>query len=109
MAYSVLKTWAKEIREAKKQFVILYVPKGSKYLLQDHQLRDTFKGWLVNSCEKLNIPLLDPSKDLLLEHQRGIEVYRDHFTPAGHQVVSVLLEKWLTARLSTDVVSLLDH
>ncbi len=100
IAYRVLQAWANEIREAKKQFVVLYVPKGPKYLSQDSQMQNTFKGWLVNACQELNIPLLDPSKNLLAKHQDGIQVYRDHFTKAGHQVVSEFLENWLIVKLT---------
>ena len=100
VAFSVLKLWSQEVREAGKQFAVLYVPKGSRFS-EDSAKRYSFKGWLVNSCERLRIPLLDPSKAILTARTEGIKVYGDHWSPAGHRVVSGFLSEWLSFYLTT--------
>ena len=99
VAFSILKVWSTEIQRAGKKFAILYIPRGPDYLSEMSQRKDTFKGWLVNSCERLNIPLIDPSKGLLKKQREGVEVYRDHFMPEGHAVVGDVISQWLHAEL----------
>jgi len=93
VAFSVLKLWSQEVKAGGKQFAVFYVPKGFE-TSEDSPKRDSFKEWLVNFCERLGIPLLDPSRALLTARTQGIAVYRDHWTSAGHAVVSgFLIEK----------------
>jgi len=99
VAFNVLKFWNKEVRRAGKHFAVLYVPRGKDYLSKESQANDTFKGWVENSCRILSIPFIDPSEALLENQKKGIEIYRDHFTSAGHEVLAQVINEWLEGNL----------
>lgn len=105
VAFSVLKLWSQEVTQAGKQFAVLYVPKGD-YLSDDSPKHKIFKGWLIKSCDRLGIPLLDPSKAILAARKKGIAVYGDHWTPAGHAVLTEFMSQWLGAVLPTHFESM---
>ncbi len=95
LAFSIIKKWSSEIKKTGKHFAVLYVPRGPDYLTEKAQAKNTFKGWLVSSCKRLNIPLIDPSKALLKKQEEGGEVYRDHFFLPGHEVLNDVISEWL--------------
>ena len=49
---------------------------------------------------QLSIPLLDPSSALAARLAAGDPVYRDHWTPAGHEVIAAELSAYLERMLA---------
>lgn len=95
----ILRRFRDRARADDRHFFILYVPRGEAQLRGELGPADTWRPWLEATARELGIPLVDPSDALRRRMQTGGPVYDDHWTPAGHEVVSEVLsdylERWL--------------
>jgi hypothetical protein len=87
----VLATWARQARDAGVLLAVLYVPRSEAQLLGGIAPDQTWKPWLERTCAALGLPLVDPSPVLRAAVEAGTPVYDDHWTPAGHRLISDLL------------------
>lgn len=99
LAQRILEHWRQQAEAEQDYFFVLYVPRGEAQLTGDLDIEATWFPWLQRTCAELGIPLVDPSECLARRLWDGDHVYRDHWTPAGHQEVAQLLLEHLSARL----------
>ena len=95
----ILADWHQESRRAGRRLAVLYVPRGEAQLRGELAPEDTWKPTLVEACEALSIPMIDPSAALRARMAAGDPVYGDHWTPAGHEEVARVLSDWLHREL----------
>ncbi len=95
----ILHHWRDRAHAAGSPLLVLYVPRGEDQLRDERAAADSWRPWLVATTRGLGIPLIDPSAALERRLQAGDAVYDDHFSPAGHEVMSEVLaaglEEWL--------------
>jgi hypothetical protein len=95
----ILADWATQAKRDGRDLFVLYVPRGELQLLDAEAAADTWHAWLIETCKRLEIPLIDPSDALRRRLGSGDAVYDDHFSPAGHEVVADVLsdrlEDWI--------------
>ncbi len=96
----ILDAWRRQTLRDGRDLIVLYVPRGEEQLRGELPLADTWRPWLGSVTEELGIPLLDPSEALEARLALGDSVYEDHWTPAGHEVIAGLLDRFLASRLS---------
>jgi hypothetical protein len=96
----LLAAWSDEVRRDGRFLAVLYVPRSEAMLRGDYPLSDTWRPWLGQVTSDLGIPLLDPSEDMAAAMARGVRVYEDHWTEAGHRVVARFLTRELPALLA---------
>ena len=95
----VISEWHDNLSQQDRKFAVLYIPKARE-LGKSTENQNTWKPWLVDLCEREQIPFIDPSKELLSARETGKEVYYDHFTVEGHKAVSKAMLHWLNDYLS---------
>jgi hypothetical protein len=95
----ILAAWQSQARIDGCELIVLYVPRSEAQLRGELALSDTWLPWLRSVTQELGIPLLDPSDALEQRLEGGDSVYEDHWTPAGHEVIAVALESFLTSWL----------
>jgi hypothetical protein len=95
----ILADWNGRARARGDDFTVFYVPRGEAQLAGAVGLEDTWLPWLRETCARLAIPLIDPTSELRERMNQGDPVYDDHWTPAGHEVVSEVLARHLTELL----------
>jgi hypothetical protein len=95
----ILADWAEAARRDRREFLVLYVPRGEMELTGELPISDTWLPWLRAATTELGILLVDPSQPLADRLAAGDHVYDDHWTPAGHQVVATVLEQALAGVL----------
>lgn len=83
-----------------RDFVVLYVPRDEGEIDGGLAADDTWLPWLSATCDSLGIPLIDPG-DALRTGAAGAPMYDDHWSPAGHRVIAVLLTRWLEEYIRT--------
>jgi hypothetical protein len=93
----ILGEWTRQARERGQDFLVLYVPRGQSQLRGEPPVAETWKPWLLATCADLDIPVIDPSEALRRRMLGGDDVYDDHWSPAGHEVVSEVLSDALRA------------
>jgi hypothetical protein len=95
----ILRHWRDRSRAAGRPLFVLYVPRGEDQLREPNGAADSWLPWLEATTQELGIPLIDPSPALKRRLEAGDAVYDDHFSPAGHEVVSEVLaarlDEWL--------------
>lgn len=92
----LIEDWRDEVMATGREFLVLYVPRSEAMLRGDYGLDQTWRPWLGETCRNLGISLIDPSDALRARLGAGEHVYGDHFTAAGHEVVSRVLAEALT-------------
>jgi hypothetical protein len=83
----VLTRWAEEVRQSGRTFIVLYIPR-EREMYKPFAEQDTWAEWLAAVCAEENIPLVDPSPQLVKRRDRGEEVFFDHLAASGHAAVS---------------------
>ena len=96
----VLADWKKEAAAQRVRLLVLYVPRGESQLRGAIPRDDTWLPALESATRQLGIPLLDPSAALAARMAAGDPVYRDHWTPAGHEVIAAELSAYLERMLA---------
>ena len=96
----VLADWKERTAAQHARFLVLYVPRGESQLAGTIRRDQTWLPALASACQRLGIPLLDPSPALAARLAAGEHVYRDHWTPAGHEVVARELSAYLKRLLA---------
>jgi hypothetical protein len=95
----ILSHWSDLASSAGRHFAILYVPRGEAQLVGKLAVEETWFPWLERTCANLGIPLIDPTETLRARLHEGDQVYDDHWSPAGHevigQVMATYLERWI--------------
>jgi len=91
----MLEEWKESTAAHGTRFLVLYVPRGETQLRGTVRREDTWLPWLESACSKLGIPLIDPSAPLARRLASGEHVYLDHWTPAGHEVIAEVLDRYL--------------
>ena len=75
-----------------RRFMVLHVPQGNKELEGDFDEDDKWLPWLRETCKELDIRLIDTVQVLAEHHSRDNPMFDDHWSPAGHEVISELLK-----------------
>jgi hypothetical protein len=83
----VMDAWHADAAAGGREFVVMYVPK-ERHMDKPIEEQDSWALWLHEYCTDRDIPLVDPSSELVARRDRGEEVFYDHFTPAGHRAVA---------------------
>jgi hypothetical protein len=97
----ILRDWKRAADERGVALLVLYVPRGDDQLRGVLPASDTWLPWLSDTCQRLELPLIDPSPALRRALDGGEAVYADHWTPAGHRVVAEVLADALRSRIRT--------
>jgi hypothetical protein len=99
LAFNILQQWVTEVRDDGRDFAVFYVPRGEGTILNDDKGKDSWKGWLTESCSRLNIEIIYPSEIFVQKLRDGIHMYDDHWTAHGHGAVALVIEEWLSKHL----------
>jgi hypothetical protein len=94
---AVLADWKRRAEARGVPLVVLYVPRGPDQIEGRLDVSQTWAPWLRDVCARLEIPLLDPTAALAARNASGEAVYRDHWTPAGHEVIAKVLADHFSA------------
>ena len=97
---SILAGFAKTVRADGRQFAVLYVPRGEAEVEGRLSGDASWYPWLSAACAELGVPLIDPRAALRRRLAGGDAVYDDHWTEAGHEVVSEVVAGFLAEQLS---------
>lgn len=89
----VIAQWFTETRQSNRKFAILYVPRQTEWYKKTEN-QDSWKPWLEQFCQKLNIDFIDPSESFRKFSQAGAQIYEDHFTAMGHQAFADCFVEW---------------
>lgn len=92
---AILEEWRNAMVREDRYFLILYVPRGESQLRGDLTVDETWFPWLREVAGKLDIPLIDPTDELSVQSRKGVAMYDDHWSPAGHSVVARVVERYL--------------
>lgn len=95
LGYRILRHWRDLARQRGEYFFVFYVPWNEAMLRGELLLRDTWRPWLGETCDRLDIPLVDPTEALRLRLEDGASIYDDHWTAAGHETVALVLREHL--------------
>lgn len=95
LAEHVLAEWKREAEARGVPLAVLYVPRAEDQLTGLLPADDTWLPWLRETTARLGLPLVDPSGALLARVRTGERVYRDHWTPHGHDAVAQALAEHL--------------
>lgn len=104
----ILERFQDEVEQSGRQFLVLYVPRGTEAVDGRVPASDTWLPWLRETCRGLGIDLLDPTPDLRARLQAGDAVYDDHWTPAGHEVIARVTARKLQERLPQQLQQRID-
>jgi hypothetical protein len=96
VAEAIVLKWKAEIESKGKEFAILYVPRPGE-MDREAAEQDSWKLWLTTLCRKNDIPLIDPTPELLAARDAGGEVFYDHYTEEGHRAVARSFLGWFDA------------
>jgi hypothetical protein len=99
LAERILAEWARKASEGGRGLAVLYVPRGHDALRGALGAEDTWLPWLVGTCARLGVPLLDPRAALAARLAEGVPVYDDHLTPEGHAALARYLAQALAPLL----------
>jgi hypothetical protein len=83
----VILPWKKDVESAGKRFVILYIPRPSEVARPADQ-RDSWEKWLAAFCRSNDIEMIDPSERFFRDATHGEELFYDHLTSRGHDVLA---------------------
>ncbi len=97
----LLRDWKRAADARHIDLIVLYVPRGNDQLRGVIADSDTWLPWLRSTCGDLGLPLVDPSAALREALAAGRQVYADHWTAAGHEVVAGILADAVRPRLRT--------
>jgi len=97
----LLRDWKRAADARHTDLLVLYVPRGNDQLRGVISESDTWLPWLRATCADLGLPIVDPTGALREALANGREVYADHWTAAGHEVVAGVLADVLQPRLRT--------
>jgi lysophospholipase L1-like esterase len=97
----LLRDWRDLAASRNIGFIVFYVPRGEDQLTGTLSIDDTWLPWLRGVCQRLAIPLVDPSRALSDGLERDGHVYDDHWTEAGHAVVASALAESLAPMIET--------
>lgn len=95
---AVLSDWKRRADAHDVSLAVLYVPRGVDQIEGRLDANQTWAPWLRDVCERLSIPLLDPTDALRARSAAGEAVYADHWTPAGHAVIADVLAQYFEGR-----------
>jgi hypothetical protein len=98
----VLAQFRDEVVAGGREFLVLYVPRGNEELDGGMPTGESWLPFVAETCERLEIPLLDPSHALKAEVLGGVPMYDDHWSPEGHEVIARFLAQTLCER-STNI------
>ncbi len=96
---NILADFARAVRGDGREFAVLYVPFEDQELFGRLPRDDAWRSWVVETCEGLGIPVIDPTDALLARRNQGDAVYDDHWSPAGHEVVAAVVTGYLEENL----------
>ena len=99
LGHRILAAWQNQARIDGCGLIVLYVPRGETQLRGELAQSDTWLPWLRSVTQDLGIAFLDPSDLLEQRLESGDRVYDDHWTPAGHEVIAVVLEEFIASWL----------
>jgi hypothetical protein len=97
LAERLLADWKRAADARGVPLAVLYVPRAQDQLIGGIAIEDTWLPWLRETCAKLDVPIVDPTPELLARVRAGEDVYDDHWSPAGHAAVARALESHLAA------------
>lgn len=100
LAERLLEAWKRESDARGVPLAVLYVPRGEEQLTGALPVADTWLPWLRGACERIGLPLVDPSEVLAARLRAGDAVYGDHWTESGHAVIARVIERDLRERLA---------
>ncbi len=89
----VIDNWFTELHAKNIKLAILYVPRESQWKKKTED-QDSWKYWLMNYCQQLNIDFIDPTQTFFEETKKGEKIYDDHFSVFGHQVFAKAFVNW---------------
>lgn len=98
----ILATWQREVDTAGRRLIVVYTPQGTQELRGDLPYAHTWHPWLDALCERLDLPMVDPTPALRQRLEAGDAVYGDHWTPAGHQVMAQVIAEAVDHQLEAD-------
>jgi hypothetical protein len=84
---AVLDAWRRDVVDSGRRFIILYVPSQRQMRLPLEEQK-AWRPLLIDYCAANNIDFVDPSSRFVAAADRGVEVFYDHFTPAGHRLAA---------------------
>lgn len=96
MLERVIDKWRRDVTASGRKFVIMYIP-SQREMAKPLDEQDSWLPWLIAYCAKNDVPLVDPSPNLVAAKRRGVEVFYDHFTPAGHRCAADAFVAWYRA------------
>jgi hypothetical protein len=83
----VLQHWINEVRAAGRSFVVINIPRQAE-IGKPYADQDSWAVWLDAVCQRNSVDLVDPSNEFFLGLERGEEIFYDHLTPAGHDLLA---------------------
>jgi hypothetical protein len=89
----IILQWKKEVDEAGKQFVVLYIPHPNHWF-QPTEKQDSWKKSIMDFTEKHNIVFIDPTNSFWQYYKSGCGLYYDHLTSCGHKALSTAFLDW---------------
>jgi hypothetical protein len=95
LAERILARWRDEASRRGQRLLVAYVPRGAAQLSGELPPEATWRPWLLASCERLGLPVVDLFEPLAAAQRAGRTVYDDHWAPDGHEVVAEALARVL--------------
>jgi hypothetical protein len=83
----IILQWKEFSRINSRAYAIVYIPRPTE-MSKPAVEQDSWKAWLVSLCESQQIPLIDPTRDLLAVNHAGGEAFYDHLTQEGHRALA---------------------
>lgn len=93
----VLVRWKRELDAAKRDFVVVYIPRQSEIAKPVAQ-QDSWAPWLFEVCARNDIELIDLSPRFAAAIEGGGEMYYDHLTKDGHRVLAEVFVDYYRSR-----------
>ncbi len=91
----ILRQWRAQAAQDGRLFAVLFVPQGDREVAGRLPADESWYPWLSEVCERLGIPLLDPTPVLRPIVEGGGHAYDDHWTPEGHAAIASFVARWL--------------
>ncbi len=99
-AAAIIADWKNDLNQMGIKFAVLDIPRQSQLNIPTNE-QNSWKPWLVKTCQAQSISFIDPTAALARRANAGVEVYYDHFTAAGHDAVAETFEEWYSRNYDT--------
>ena len=82
-----LERWFTDTSREGRRISVLYIPLDRE-MHKPYEMQDSWAAWLAEICSENGVELIDPSQRFVEAKAAGKEIFYDHLTPDGHEVLA---------------------